>query len=500
MLFSSLEFIYLFLPISLTVFYFSGKYYGRNTAVLWLCASSLFFYGYWNPPYILLLVSSIVFNYLVGRAITKSKLVRNRKLYLIIGVVVNIGLIFYYKYLGFFVWNINALFNSDLIVDHIFLPLAISFFTFQQISYLVDAYHGEVTKHKFSEYFLFVIFFPQLIAGPIVQQKDALHQYTCDKFSHFNLDYFLNGIALFALGLFKKVILADHLALVATPVFTKASEGEALYFVESWLGAIAYTFQLYFDFSGYSEMALGLGLMFGVLFPINFNAPFRARNIGEFWHRWHITLSNFLKYYLYIPLGGSRYGELFRLRNIAIVMLVSGLWHGAGWTFIIWGAIHATALVIYHAYSALKLPALPLVLGWFITMLITVVAFVFFRAESVQAAMLILKSMVGINGVTLSERILAFLPNFQGWLIAPVEGTHWLGTLSNDAFILIVASFAICLLLPRNVALFNFVEKREGTRKFKLSFASGVLIGLTLLISSLVFWTNITAEFLYYQF
>ena len=410
MLFNSYIFIFVFLPITLFVFFQIGRYGFRSLAISWLISASLFFYGWWNPAYLVLIIGSVLFNYAVGSFISKN--INRKPIYiLLIGVGVNLGILGYFKYAHFFVDNINGLFASNIHIDKIILPLAISFFTFQQIAYLVDSWRGETGRYKFLHYCLFVTFFPHLVAGPIVHHKEILPQFDKDTVYKFNYENLAVGLSLFILGLFKKVVIADTAATYATPYFDLAAYGGALTFVEGWVAALAYTFQLYFDFSGYSDMAIGLARMFGIYFPINFNSPYKANNIIDFWRTWHITLSRFLRDYLYIPLGGNRKGVARRYINLMITMLLGGLWHGAGWTFVIWGGLHGIYLVINHAWRALKSKfnltrknptLLANNVSWLITFLSVVVAWVFFRSPTIHSALHVLGAMFGFNGFEFS--------------------------------------------------------------------------------------------------
>ena len=318
--------------------------------------------------------------------------------YLWLFLITDLGLL-YYKYAFFIISNIpisqiSELANS-LNLNDIVLPLAISFFTFQQISYLVDAYSGGTKEYDFLNYCLFVTFFPQLIAGPIVHHKEIIPQFHRLRnfvFCHRN---FALGLTLFIFGLSKKLLVADQLSPLVAQAFANAS---ALNFTEAWVGALNYTFQLYFDFSGYSDMAVGLGLMFNITLPVNFNSPYKALSISDFWRRWHITLSNFLRDYLYIPLGGNRKGRTRQYINLLFTMLLGGLWHGAGWTFLLWGGLHGTFLVINHWWRGLKVP-LPKIICWFITFSAVVMTWVIFRAPNMHDAMEMLKAMVGLKGI-----------------------------------------------------------------------------------------------------
>ncbi|RKZ48090.1 MAG: MBOAT family protein [Candidatus Parabeggiatoa sp. nov. 3] len=348
------------------------------------------------------------------------------KIVLAFGVFVNLFLLGYFKYANFFVDNFNSLTSSTYHLQTIILPLAISFFTFQQITYLVDAYKGETREYNFLHYCLFVTFFPQLIAGPIVHHREMLPQFAKDVIYKLNHEHLAVGITIFFLGLFKKVVLADSVAIYATPVFEAAEQGLRLGFFEAWGGALAYTFQLYFDFSGYSDMAIGIARMFGIRLPLNFHSPYKAVNIIEFWRRWHITLSRFLRDYLYIPLGGNRKGTIRRYINLMITMLLGGLWHGAGWTFVVWGALHGVYLMINHAWQALRIALGQDItrsswwgrgLSQLITFTAVVIAWVFFRAESFSGAINVLQAMAGMNGIPLPWFLIGNLGQFEPWLL-----------------------------------------------------------------------------------
>ena len=330
MLFNSYEFIFIFLPITFAGFFLLGTY-KKNYAMLWLVAASFVFYGYWDYRYVPLLFASILFNYLVGRQIENTR----SKKWLVLGIVVNVLLLGYFKYTDFFLGTINDIAGeSYFALPHIVLPLGISFFTFTQSAYLVDVYRGEAVNSSFVAYCEFVTIFPHLIAGPIINYKEMLPQFLAGKTFKINYDNLAMGISIFAMGLFKKVAIADKLAICANAAF---SHTESLTFLEAWIGALSYTFQLYFDFSGYSEMAIGLGLMFNLKLPINFNSPYQAASIIDFWRRWHMTLGAWVRDYLYIPMGGNRHGEFAKMRNLFVSMMIIGLWHGAGWIFVLWG-------------------------------------------------------------------------------------------------------------------------------------------------------------------
>jgi len=330
MLFNSDLFIFIFLPIVLFGYYWFGMYKSLYS-VIWLVLASLFFYSWWNPPYLVLILGSMLFNFYCGKYIGKTldtHRSRVAKIILWLGISLNLLVLFYFKYSNFFIDNINKVFEVGLVVETIILPLAISFFTFQQITFLVDSFRGETRDYYFHHYALFVSFFPQLIAGPIVHHTEMMPQFDKRETYQFFWENISIGMSIFIIGLFKKVILADNLALFSTPVFDFALINNSITFFEAWGGALAYTFQLYFDFSGYSDMAIGIARMFGVILPLNFNSPYKSASIIEFWRRWHMTLSRFLRDYLYIPLGGSRKGNLRRYVNLMLTMLLGGLWHG----------------------------------------------------------------------------------------------------------------------------------------------------------------------------
>ena len=388
MLFNSYEFIFVFLPVTFIGFYYLGHKGRKEMATLWLVLASLFFYGYWDMRYVPLLVGSICFNYLVGRQLEQHN---GNKKWLVLGVVVNVLLLGYFKYTDFFLETVNSVAGSDMFdLPHIVLPLGISFFTFTQTAYLVDAYRGEAKNESFLTYLEFVTIFPHLIAGPIINHKEMIPQFIADKTFRLNYENIALGLTVFTFGLFKKVAIADWLGEWANEVFSQTG---MLTCTEAWVGALSYTLQLYFDFSGYSEMAIGLALMFNLKMPVNFNSPYQARSIIDFWRRWHMTLGLWVKNYLYIPMGGNRYGELRKMRNLFASMVIIGLWHGAGWTFILWGTIHGILLMINHAWRKTNI-SLPKVINWGLTFLCVVICWVFFRSESIGKAFYVLGAMV----------------------------------------------------------------------------------------------------------
>jgi alginate O-acetyltransferase complex protein AlgI len=402
MLFNSPEFLFLFLPIVLIVFFAAGGRGYFTFAMSWLVLASLFFYGYWNPAYVGLIVVSILFNYSIGVWLsghTDAKRVK-KNLILAFGITVNLSLLGYFKYANFFVDSLYGLGLAQLRLEAIILPLGISFFTFNQTAYLVDAWKGEAKEYNLLHYLLFVTFFPHLIAGPIIHHKEMMPQFRSDRIYTFSLFNLAIGLSIFFVGLFKKVVIADNLAPLATPVFSAADHDVTLNAVQAWQGMVAYTFQLYFDFSGYSDMAIGLARMFGIYFPLNFNSPYQAVNIIDFWRRWHMTLSRFLRDYIYIPLGGNRKGKGRRYLNLMATMLLGGLWHGAGWTFIFWGFLHGLYLVINYVWQ--RWWTVKINRWWsvgsarLLTLMAVMVGWVFFRAPSFEAALNVFEGMLNI--------------------------------------------------------------------------------------------------------
>lgn len=411
MLFNSHIFIFVFLPLTLAGFFLAAHYGGRRPAIVLLIAASLFFYGWWNPAFLLLLALSVAFNFTSGIALAQVAERRGEaaaKALLCAGVAVNLGLIGYFKYAGFLAGSLNALTGSLIDPGSIVLPLAISFFTFQQIAYLVDVRQGQAPETDFPRYCLFVVFFPQLIAGPIVHHREMLPQFAEDRTFAPRAENLAIGTTIFAIGLFKKVVIADSLATVASPTFAAAEAGAELHFFQAWSAAFAYSLQLYFDFSGYSDMAIGIARLFGIKLPLNFNAPYRATSIIDFWRRWHMTLSRFLRDYLYFPLGGGRRGPLRRYVNLMITMLLGGLWHGAGWTFVVWGGLHGAMLVINHLWRHLFPSRAPrwwsIALARLITFFAVTLAWVFFRAESFSGALAVFDGMRNLP-YTLAARL-----------------------------------------------------------------------------------------------
>jgi D-alanyl-lipoteichoic acid acyltransferase DltB (MBOAT superfamily) len=424
MLFNSYTFLLIFLPIAVIGFQLLR---GGNLRVAmgWLVLTSLIYYGWWNPDpskpwspfYLGLIVGSCFANYFFGRYLSRHRGTRAGGLMLGAGVLANLALLGYYKYAGLFAKTMAALTGEAVPIPEVILPLGISFFTFQQVAYLVDAHRGETEEYHITDYFLFVTFFPQLIAGPIVHHKEVMPQMQRQLSpARRSIDLSV-GFTILVIGLFKKVVIADNLAPIATRLFALAARGDRdLTMAEAWVAAVAYALQIYFDFSGYSDMAVGGARLFGIRLPVNFHSPYKAASIVDFWRRWHITLSRFLRDYLYIPLGGNRKGPSRRYANLMTTMLLGGIWHGAGWTFLLWGGLHGLYLCLNHGWHWLRkrcsLPALPRPAAFALTFLAVLVAWVPFRAgnfelakdgstrDALDATRSILSSMFGFNGWT----------------------------------------------------------------------------------------------------
>jgi len=483
MLFNSYSFIFLFLPLTLAGFFLVARF-SHRTAALWLVLASIFFYGWWDPRYVPLLLTSIIFNYSIGYAINRArpddKATPRAKLLLYLGVSGNLLLLGYYKYTDFFVSTSNALAGTDLPLLHIVLPLGISFFSFTQIAFLVDVYRGLAREYNPIHYTLFVTYFPHLIAGPVLHHKQMMPQFHRPETYRINIANVNVGLTIFTIGLFKKVILADQFALYANPVFNAAAAGASITTVEAWLGALAYSLQLYFDFSAYSDMAIGLSKLFNIDLPVNFNSPYKSRNIIEFWRRWHMTLSAFLRDYLYFPLGGNRHGAARRYFNLTATMVLGGLWHGANWTFVLWGALHGFYLVMNHGWQALsarlpwpRIPGGALIAGA-VTFVAVVIAWVLFRAADVDTAVRILRPMAGQGG-----GLSLMVPHMPSPLAV--------------VFLWISGGLAVVTLAPNSLEISAWLDTRKS-RQGLLGYA----VGATLVFIVLNF--NKVSTFIYFNF
>lgn len=420
MLFNSFVFIFLFLPLTLAGYFLLNRFHKYEWAKGWLVVASLYFYAFFNPSYLPIILSSIVINYSIGSALVKNTgwFLAHRKILLVAGVLFNLGLLGYFKYTDFFIENINALFATSFLLKNILLPLGISFFTFQQTAFVVDCFNRKGRLPSFFDYCNFVTFFPQLIAGPIVLPEEMLPQFASEENRRVKYKNLVDGLFIFGLGLVKKVLIADSIAVFANAGF--GLQVEHFTMAEAWLISISYTMQLYFDFSGYCDMAIGIGRMFNINLPLNFNAPYRAVNFQDFWRRWHMTLNRFLTQYVYIPLGGSRVKERQVFLNIFLVFFISGIWHGAGWTFIIWGILHGVGVMICRRWKNTggKMPSW---LGMFVTFFFVNILWVLFRVDTLHQAWVIIRSMFDNLNLTLTpvftSHLPSILPNMTNMLI-----------------------------------------------------------------------------------
>lgn len=486
MLFNSYLFIFAFLPIMLLGYFWLLRQRLILGSKIWLVVGSLFFYGYWNLLYVPLLLFSIFVNFFTGSALANEQALRiTKKQLLSFGLVFNIGLLAYFKYTDFLLDNFNGIFNANVPLSHIVLPLGISFFTFTQIAFLVDAYRGKVKEYDLLNYMLFVSYFPHLLAGPILHHAEMMPQFT----NRWNLAVRWKNIAiglfLFSIGLFKKVVIADTFSQWANTGFDVAT---TLNFFEAWATSLSYTLQLYFDFSGYTDMAIGISLMFNIRLPINFNSPYKAKDIQDFWRRWHITLSRFLRDYIYIPLGGNKVSKGHNYGNLFTVFLIGGLWHGASWMFVIWGALHGTAIIIHRIWKDLGLKMWGW-LGWLITFNFVNIAWVFFRAKDFESTQKILGGMMGFGEIVLPAQLETYLPFLQKYR---VKFAISIQSIDPAGIKLIFATFffiTILLLLKNSTEL---------SIKFKPTFFNQSLVTLMLYVS--ILFLGRYSEFLYFRF
>ena len=396
MLFNSYQFLLLFLPVTLLGIYLLTWYRQERAAIWFAGLASLAFYTAGEKHVVFILIASIIFNYLLGNEILQCKEKRSdktAKIIVCLGIAANLGLLGYFKYTNFFVDNLDNLFSLHLEIARIALPIGISFYTFTQIGFLVDCNRNESHRYRFGDYLLFVTYFPHLVAGPILNHKSIIPQFEAGKFGRPSAKPLYQAAIFFSTGLFKKIIIADNLSSYVHIFFDHA---QSLNVIEAWSAALLYTFQLYYDFSGYSEMAVGLSLLMNIDIPINFNSPYKSASIVEFWRRWHISLSLLLRDYIYIPLGGNRKGEARRYLNLIITMFLGGFWHGAGWTFILWGLMHGCALAVNHLWQRLKKP-LPRTIGIPLTFLFVIVGWVVFRSQNLPTAWQMISAMLGLH-------------------------------------------------------------------------------------------------------
>ncbi len=492
MLFNSFEFIFLFLPITFFVYFYLNSKKLTDAAKGFLVASSLFFYSWWNIIYLPLIVGSMIFNYAIGTSLTKDKVhkIITKKQALTIGVIGNLALLGYFKYTDFFIANVNGALGTEIPLMYIALPLAISFFTFQQIAYLVDSYRGETQEYNVLNYAVFVTFFPQLIAGPIVHHKEMMPQFADIRNKVKKYKNIALGLFIFSIGLFKKVVIADSFAVWANNGFDSA---EVLTFYEGWATSLSYTFQLYFDFSGYTDMAIGAALLFNIRLPINFNSPYKATDIQDFWRRWHMTLSRFLRDYVYIPLGGNRHGNFRTYNNLLATFVIGGIWHGAGWTFVFWGFLHGVALAIHRLWNNLGFK-MHRVMAWFVTFNFVNICWVFFRAKEWEDAIKVLSAMFGLSGFAIESVKLINLLKLDRDTLDLISVTSGIARF-DMAIYLVIAAFSMFVLFMKNSN--EQVAKLEAAKP-RLSV---MVLSLACLYISIIFINSVkVTEFLYFDF
>lgn len=496
MLFNSAEFLFLFAPIVIFV-YISIRLWHFEASIWWLVGASLVFYAAWDAAFLPVILFSIFGNYLIFNVLQRAK--RWRRAWLIVGVTGNLALLGYFKYTNFLLDNLNAALDLNISWVEVVLPIGISFFTFQQIAFLVDVYRGETVEKSFSRYALFISFFPQLIAGPIVHHREMMPQFGRARDDRWG--DVAEGLTLLTIGLVKKMVIADTVAVPSSAVFDAAAQGATITLVDAWVGAVAYSLQIYFDFSAYSDMAIGLGRMMGINLPINFASPYKADSITEFWRRWHITLSRFLRDYLYIPLGGNRQGPIRQKTNLMLTMLLGGVWHGAGWTFLLWGFLHGFYLLVHQTWRATALGAAcgrhpawrPVAHA--LTLFALVVAWVPFRAADLASTVAVWRGMLGFNGVG-PLRGLAFSTAIGNQTLALALVVATLIALFAPNAYQLLASARIGLPSPGYPA--TRITERWSIAPHLWSQYHAAAIGVGLMV--VVLKLNDISEFIYFQF
>lgn len=515
MLFNSWQFIFVFLPATALCFFLIPPSF-RLGRKLVLIAASFAFYGYWKIEYVPLLAGSILINYAVAEGIIRPPRPLTSRLLLVFGITFNLLLLGYFKYTNFGLGVLGSILHRDFVQINVVLPLAISFFTFTQLSYLIDVHRDHRVHYRFLDYSLFIAFFPHLIAGPILRHWEIIPQFA-EKDLKSSRDDLGVGIALFLFGLIKKVLLADCAADYANAIYTAAAQSGPLTTFDAWLGTVAFSFQIYFDFSSYSDMAIGLARIFGIKFPANFDSPYRATSIIVFWERWHMTLTRFLREYVYYSLGGNRRGQLRQVANIMATMLLSGLWHGAGWTFVLWGALHGSYLVIAHQWR-LFVQSMRWKLengfcrgaGVLLTYLAVLFAWTLFRAPDLSVATKVLSSMAGLHGVTVSENIIT--KNGFWDKILPHLGVRYLPTNIEDvgrydnAIYLMLFLFFLCWAMPNSQQMLSRYDPlltpvdRPPLFHLKIDWKLGLSLGFLCFLVVRYSYIAVPTPFIYFHF
>lgn len=515
MLFNSYMFLLAYLPVTLTGYFVLGRRTPFGGAA-WLATASLFFYAWWDYRYLPLLLASVGFNYWCALRLRAAAAPCNRR-FLACAVGANLALLAYYKYANFFAASFADITGHAVPALNIILPIGISFFTFTQIAYLVDTYQGKVKQERFVHYLLFVTYYPHLIAGPVLHHAEMMPQFADRRNYTVSARNFSVGTTIFIIGLAKKVLIADNIGPYSSSLFSHPGEPS---FLLAWGGVLAYTFQLYFDFSGYSDMAIGLSRLFGVRLPLNFDSPYKSRNIVEFWRRWHMTLSRFLRDYLYIPMGGKRRGTLRRSVNLMTTMVLGGLWHGAGWNFVIWGFLHGVYLVIHHGWTkvagALRLSpdaTLWRLTGVAVTFVAVCAAWVFFRSSDLATSLSILRGMAYGYGVALPDSIANGLPPLRHLFDALGVRTYiGGGGVFVETWGWILAAGVLTFCFPNTQEIMRRCEPAIDFRHASIAPAPrlarvltwrpsrGWAVALSLLALMSLLSLNRPAEFLYFQF
>lgn len=482
MLFNSYIFIFVFLPIALIGYYLLNHFVKYRLSKLFLIGMSLWFYGYFNMEYLVIIIASILLNYSLVSMIHKTE---HKKLCLWIGIGLNVGILFYFKYMDFFIQNVNALLSTNIPLLKLLLPLGISFFTFQQLSFIIDSYKDPSLQYSLLDYTLFVVFFPQLIAGPIVTHDEMIPQFNDDKKKRFSADAFALGITAFAFGLAKKVLIADTFGNFVNYGFENIS---TLGSFNAIFVTVAYTIQIYFDFSGYCDMATGIAKMFRLDLPMNFNSPYKAFSVTEFWKRWHMTLTRFLRNYIYIPLGGNRKGKYRTYLNLWLVFLISGIWHGANYTFIVWGMLHGFVMVI-ERMNRDRIKRLHPALSWMITFIFINIAWIFFRADSIGDAIAMIKEIAMLQFTPISTDMI-----YAGQCV----GIEKLITLFGSTQIKLKTAYPIIMQLAVLFMILFCKNTNERISDFKPTIKNAAVV--IILLSYSILSLSQISTFLYFNF
>lgn len=489
MLFNSYSFILIFLPAVAAGYFLLHHYLAAKWARLFLLLASLGFMSFWNLYFTLTMLISVLFNFTLGSTLSRFALQNSkiRKPIFIAAIAANIVFLGFFKYSNFFVQNVNTLFSAHIGAVHVLLPIGISFYTFMQIAWLTDIYRHGGLRYDFLSYSLYVTFFPYVISGPIAYHHEVIPQMQSESVRRFSRENLCRGLFIFSIGLFKKCAVADTLGLIADGGF---AAGGALTFTEAWLTSLSYTMQIYFDFSGYTDMAIGAALVFNIDIPANFNSPYKSVNIQDFWRRWHITLSRFLRDYIYIPLGGNRSGVPGTLVNLMLTFLIGGLWHGAAWTFVFWGFLHGAALCIHRLWSRTGI-RMNRAIAWFLTFNFINIAWVFFRAQSFGDALGILKGMAGLNGIVVSPN-LAGNAFWQSLAAIGIRFGEWRANLPEAE----AAQYFFCLVLIPFVLMTK--NSNELLKRFSPNWKNALAVSLMMIAGLLLL--NRASTFLYFTF